>query len=51
MGFNQIASCLTIIEVKDESIPVNNDILKEILDNMTFEGIEQPLYSDKVYTY
>lgn len=51
MGFNKIAFCMTTIKIKDENVPANNDILKEILDNMTFEGIEQPLYSDKVYTY
>lgn len=50
MDFNQELLCTTTeVKVIDESIPVDNEKIMNIIRNMQFDGIEQP-FTDKLNT-
>ena len=49
MDFNNEVLCtITKVMVINESAPINNDKIMSIVNKMEFDGIEQPLFNDKI---
>ena len=51
MDLNKNILCtITEVEIIDESIPIDNESIMSIINNMDFDGVEQPLFVDKLST-
>lgn len=50
MDSNKILCTVIEFKVIDESIPATNDNIMSIINKMEFDGIEQPLFNNKLDT-
>lgn len=48
MDSSKILCNITVAEIIDTTLPVNNEDIMEILNKMEFDGIDQPLFVETI---